>query len=191
MPGSEINTIEVFLGHYGGYIGLGLSLLVLFVLVPLRDRWLPSVLKQKELEHQQRLKQQEVEHQHRIKQIEEETQQRITVMREDVEFRRTIERDRAAAAKVTSDAIQALSGATQDMERTMALTNDRIATILVNQVDIQKTLIAILQALPLLASQQSLNEAVSDMKETVSRREGYEQRKRETGPLGEGGSKSE
>lgn len=147
MPGSEINTIEVFLGHYGGYIGLGLSILVLFVLIPLRDRWLPSVLKQKELEHQQRL----------------------TELREDIEFRRGIERDRAAAAKITSDAIQSLSQA-------MVQTNERIAQILVNQIRIQEAQVA---------TQKALNEAVADMREAVARREGYEKRKRETGPLGE------
>ena len=145
MPGSEIATIETFIGHYGGYLGLLISIVVLFILIPLRDKWLPSVIKRRE----------------------QENQEKMDRVREDVEFHRAIERERVQSANVTAEAIRRLSDA-------MIQTNERIAMILDNQMEIQRRQTDTLSA---------LNTAVTEMKERVAHKAGYEERKRETGPM--------
>jgi hypothetical protein len=156
MPTTEVSTIELFIRQWGGWIGLLIFFLYAKVWPLIADKWFPSLMKKSEESHRQQLKQKEAEYQARLVEI-----------RDDIEFRRGIERERAAAAKVTSDAIQQLGVA-------MIQTNERIAQIMANQATILDRQNDTLSA---------LNTAVTEMKERLARRQGYEERKRETGPL--------
>jgi hypothetical protein len=149
MPPSELSTFELFIKTYGGWIGLAVFFLYAKVWPLIADKWFPTLMKNQETEYQQRL-------------IE---------VREDIEFRRGIERDRAAAAKVTSDAIQQLSLA-------MMQTNERMMTILENQKRIQEQQ---------LDTQKFLSDSIAAMREARAHQQGFVEGKHapKTGPLDE------
>lgn len=94
----------------------------------------------------------------------------IDILKSRDAFQRQIELDRLASAKKTDENISALA-------TSMVQLTAMIPIILQNQTTIQERENDILQ---------TLNSAITSMRETVARREGYEQRKKDTGPLGEG-----
>ena len=147
MPQGEVSTIELFFRTWGGWIGLAAYVIIMQGVPFFRTQWWPSVVKNKEAEYQQR----------------------IIEVREDIEFRRGIERDRAAAAKVTSDAIQQLALA-------MVQQGERMTVILDNQRKIQEQQ---------LDTQTFLSESLAAMREARAHQAGYTEGKHapKTGPL--------
>jgi hypothetical protein len=149
-------TFKDLVEIYGGWAAFALFFLYTKVWPLIENRIIPEGYKLREKEREARL---------------EELRARSAIEDEDRKFRQEIERERLAGARQTQEAITRISEA-------MVQTNERIAIILQNQVQIQANQAALMS---------TLNDGITDMREEVALRRGREEGKHlpKTGPLDE------